>query len=69
MLINSLEQMEQIVSKTSVLSWDGWSVVEMYPSEKGRTSTNGVFHHGKWNLKRSFIPSRQGWEIPNKYVR
>lgn len=69
MLIQTLEKMEQIVSKTSVLSWDGWSVIEMLPSEKGRSSVNGSFSQGKWYLKRTFTPSRQGWEIPNKYVR
>lgn len=69
MLVDSLEKMEQIVSKASVLSWDGWSVIEMYPSEKGSSTVNGAFHQGKWYLKRTFSPSRQGWEIPNKYVR
>jgi hypothetical protein len=69
MLVNTLEKMEQIVSTTSVLSWDGWSVIEMTPSEKGRSSAQGAFSQGKWYLKRTFTPSRQGWEIPNKYVR
>lgn len=69
MLVSTLEKMEQIVSTTSVLSWDGWSVIEMTPSEKGRSSVQGAFRQGKWYLKRTFTPSRQGWEIPNKYVR
>ena len=69
MLVNTLEKMEQIVSTTSVLSWDGWSVIEMLPSEKGRSSSQGAFRQGKWYLKRTFASSRQGWDIPNKYVR
>ena len=28
MLINSLEKMEQIVSKNRSLKWDGWTVVQ-----------------------------------------
>jgi hypothetical protein len=69
MLIQTLEQMEQIVSKTSFLSWDGWSVIEMSPSAKGSSSIHGAFSQGKWYLKRTFTPSRQGWEIPNRYVK
>lgn len=70
MNVKSLKQMESIVSNNKkVLSWDGWSVVEMFPSEKGRTSINGAYINGKWHLKKVFAPSRTGWEIPNKYVR
>lgn len=68
MLVKSLEQMEAIVSKSSVLSWDGWSVIELQRSEKGRTSERGVYVNNKWHLKKVFSPSRMGWEIPNKYV-
>lgn len=70
MIVKSLSQMESIVKENKkVLSWDGWSVVEMFASEKGRTSVNGAYREGKWYLKKVFIPSRNGWEIPNKYVR
>ena len=61
--------MESIVASNKVLSWDGWSVVEMYPSEKGRTATNGAYSNGKWYMKKVFTPTRTGWDIPNKYVR
>ena len=68
MIINSLEHMETIVSNSKTLSWDGWSVVEIYPSDKARSSVNGVYQNGKWNMKKTFTPSRKGWEIPSKYV-
>ena len=66
MTINSLEQMEVIVSKNKSLFWDGWTVVNSYPSEKGRTSAQGAFVNGKWHLQRRFTPSQIGWEIPDK---
>lgn len=70
MIIKDLEQMEQIVNNNKkVLSWDGWSVVEMYPSEKGRSAVNGAYKNNKWFIKKVFTPSQVGWEIPNKYVR
>lgn len=70
MIVKDLEQMEQIVNNNKkVLSWDGWSVVEMYPSEKGRSAVNGAYKNNKWFIKKVFTPSQVGWEIPNKYVR
>jgi hypothetical protein len=70
MIVKSLNQMEKIVKENQkFLSWDGWSVVELYPSDKGRTSTSGTYKNNNWYVKKLFIPSRLGWEIPNKYVR
>lgn len=66
--INSLTEMESIVSKNRQLSWDGWTVIEMFPSEKAYFSKFGVYKNGKWQMKKEFIPSNQGWEIPDKYV-
>ena len=69
MQIKSLDQMETIVEKNSILSWDGWYVVEMYVSDKGATSKFGAYKNGKWHLKKVFTPSQNGWDIPDKYVK
>ena len=69
MQIKSLDQMETIVEKNSILSWDGWNVVEMYVSDKGATSKFGAYKNGKWHLKKVFTPSQNGWDIPDKYVK
>ena len=69
MQIKSLDQMETIVEKNSILSWDGWHVVEMYVSDKGATSKFGAYKNGKWHLKKVFTPSQNGWDIPDKYVK
>jgi hypothetical protein len=66
--INSLEKMEEIVNNHKQLSWDGWTVVEILPSEKAYSSKFGVFRNGKWQMKKEFIPSSKGWELPDKYV-
>ena len=65
----SLEKMEAIVSKNSNLSWHGWDVVEMTRSDKAFTSKHGALKNNAWHLKKIFVVSRTGWEIPDKYVR
>lgn len=66
--IKSLEEMEVIVSKNKNLSWDGWNVVEMLRSDKAFTSKYGARKNGAWYLKKTFVVSRNGWEVPDKYV-
>jgi len=66
--VNSLEQMEIIVSKNNNLSWDGWNVVEMVKSDKALTSRYGTRIDGAWYLKKIYVVSRNGWEVPDKYV-
>lgn len=68
MQIKSLEKMESIVSKNKSLSWDGWTVLNSYQSEKGRTSPLGAFINNKWHIQNRFVPSSNGWEIPDKFV-
>jgi hypothetical protein len=68
MIIKSLEQMEAIVSKNKNLSWDGWSVVNRYRSDKARTSKYGVYINGVWLMSQRFDPTRNGWDIPERFV-
>ena len=68
-IINSLEKMEKIVSQNKTLSWDGWNVVEMIKSDRAYTSKDGVLKNNSWHLKKTLALSRNGWEIPEKYVR
>lgn len=69
MIINNLEQMEKIVASNKGLKWDGWDVVSFYESDKARTSKYGAMIGNKWYMIRKFEPSRQGWDIPVKFVR
>lgn len=69
MLISSLEQMEKIVSRNRNLRWDGWDVVFSYESDKGRTSKFGARVKGVWHLERRIDLTKNGWDMPKKYVR
>lgn len=69
MIIKSLEKMEKIVTKNNSLSWDGWTVIQSYVSDKARTSKDGVLYNGKWQIQKRFEPSKTGWDIPDKFVR
>jgi hypothetical protein len=68
MQIKSLEKMESIVAKNKALSWDGWTVISSYPSDKGRTSKFGAYVNGKWHIQTCFVPSNNGWDIPDKLI-
>lgn len=68
MQIKSLEQMESIVAKNKNLFWDGWTVINSYPSDKARTSKYGVFTNGVWKMQKRFEPTQTGWDIPDKFV-
>lgn len=69
MLIKSLEQMESIVEKNKMLSWDGWDVVKSEPNNAGWRFPNGKFIKGKWYVQRRFSLTSRGWELPDKLVR
>ena len=68
MIIKELSHMEKIVASNKSLTWDGWTVVNRYPSEKGRTSKNGVLVDSKWHLESRYSPERSGWNIPSRFV-
>lgn len=67
MLISSLETMEQIVEKHSVLSWDGWTVLEDRKNLNGATSIDGAYVDGKWIVRKRYEPTQKGWDIPSKF--
>jgi hypothetical protein len=65
MIIKTIEEMESFVSKNKNFFWDGWTVVKRYPSDKGRTSRDGVRIKGVWYIEQRFEPSNNGWTIPD----
>ena len=66
MIIKTIEEMEKFVSSNKELSWDGWTVIKRYPSDKAKTSKQGVLVKGVWYIEQRFEPTSQGWEIPGK---
>ena len=45
----------------------GDSVVETKQSDIAKTAINGIYRKGKWYLAKTFVPDRNGWDIPNRY--
>jgi len=68
MIVDKLDQMEKIVSKNKALLWDGWTVVNIYKSDKAKTSKYGMYINGQWYMSKRFEPSRNGWDIPERLV-
>ncbi|NDB60484.1 hypothetical protein EB001_18840 [bacterium] len=68
MIVKTLEEMEAIVSGNKGLSWDGWTVVNRYKSDKAKTSKYGVYFRGNWYISKRFEPGRDGWDIPERLV-
>lgn len=68
MIVKELQDMEKIVSSNNSLSWDGWTVINSYKTDKARTSQYGVYKSGSWYMSRRFEPTRDGWDIPSKFV-
>lgn len=67
--IKSLDEMERVVSRNRMLSWDGWTVLHTFESVTGWRSNEGVLIKGKWHIQRRFSVDEEGWNIPNKLVR
>ena len=68
MIVDKLDQMEKIVSKNKALFWDGWTVVNIYKSDRAKTSKYGMYINGQWYMSKRFEPSRNGWDIPERLV-
>jgi len=68
MIVKTLEHMEKIVQEYKTLLWDGWTVINSYKTDKARTSQYGLFKDGSWYMARRFDSTRNGWDIPSKFV-
>jgi hypothetical protein len=68
MVIKSLEQMETVVKKNKFFSWEGWTVVILEESSKGKTSKFGKRIDNKWYIEKRYEPSEKGWEIPDRLL-
>lgn len=68
MVIKTIEEMEKFVSSNKNFSWDGWTVLKTYKSDKARTSSSGVCINGHWFIQERFAPGIDGWVIPESIV-
>lgn len=65
MFVNSLTEMEQIVSFRPDLEWDGWNVVQYKNSSSAQFDKKGVYKNGEWHKKIVYSVTKNGWSIPN----
>lgn len=66
MIIDSLEEMNNIVSDHPNLSWDGWDVIWHKENPAGFLRTDGAIKNGKWYVTTRISPDRKGWDIPTQ---
>lgn len=66
MIIKDLEEMETLVSQNKKLAWDGWDVLQITKTDKGRTHINGKLINNDWYIVKRFAPNRDGWVIPDR---
>lgn len=69
MKIFKIEDAERIVQSVPNMSWEGWDIVYKYEDANGFSDKNGVFIDNKWHVQKSFKAQKDGWEIPDKYIK
>jgi hypothetical protein len=68
MIVDSLEKMEELVSKDSRLSWDGWDIIVSKPSPTAWMRKNAKFSDGRWYQADRIVPGTLGWELPASFA-
>jgi len=67
-LIDSLEDMENIVSSNAALSWDGWTVVYSRPKVSAYMHKDAAFIDGRWHMCKRYDVAENGWVLPTSLV-
>lgn len=68
MPVKTLEEMNEIVSKSKTLEWDGWDVISLTKDEYGEFVQEGVRRNGEWYILRRFPLTDEGWNIPGRLL-
>jgi hypothetical protein len=69
MLITNYEYAEKIVNENKNLSWEGWNILEVTPSNNAEFNKEGKIIDGNWAFVKTYQLTESGWEVPKKYVR
>lgn len=66
MIVSSLNDAEDIVSKNPNLSWDGWSIVYLLQDDYAEFLSIGWFDAStkSWYKKTIYHCTEDGWHLP-----
>lgn len=57
-------------NKQNNVFWDGYTIVQWFPSNNGYMQENGLFRNNKWGYSNRYeLTSKGTWEISDKYVK
>jgi len=68
MIINTIEDMDNIIASNPSLSWSGWDVVYKKQDDYATYLYTGVFENGQWHNRVVFPLTSTGWDIPEGYL-
>lgn len=70
MLIKYLNEMEDIVSNSDSLRWDGWNVINLIEDDLAEYTVEGYFDrkNSRWYRKNTYFITENGWEIPESVM-
>ena len=66
--ISDYDEAHLVVNRSNNLFWDGWTIVEFKKNPEASSYKNGMFKDGIWGTVRNFVPDRNGWTVPKRYV-
>jgi len=67
--VNNYEQADSIVSKNKSLRWDGWDIVQFKADASAEYDKRGVRYNNKWGFEKRYSPDREGWRVPDGFIR
>lgn len=59
----------KIVDNNKNLLWNGWDIVEFRKNPEAIYNKNAMFINGTWCSVNIYKPGKDGWKVPEKYVK
>lgn len=69
MITINYEQAHRVVENNKFLHWDGWDIVDFKLDSAAEYDKRGSRYKGRWGFEKRFTPDRNGWKVPQRYVR
>lgn len=70
MIVSNQNDAEEIVSKNSSLSWDGWDIIHLVKDDYAEYLHVGFFDKStmQWYRKTIYQCIDQGWDLPESVM-